>query len=114
MPEYGFINRVGKVFFKQTLSAAGDSVNLVPDSDPAHLENVYIQVSVSGGASAMVYLTSDDPALVKSNDASLTWVAWSVGAVASGSSAYLILGRAMTGIKFTQTGAGEVICGASY
>lgn len=114
MPE-DFKNRYGKVFFKQTLTEPGYSTWLVPDGDRSHLTDVYVQVKVSGASAfGFVEFTSDDPALVKSEDASVEWVEWSNGSIAAGETSYLVLGRAMTGIRFHQTGSGQVICGASY
>ena len=112
----GFINRWGRVFFKQTLTSAGYSDIVIPDADPAHLENIFILVTCAGDvtARAIVQFTGDDPQLVKANDSSVTWVNWTNGELVAGESSYNIVGRAMTGIRFQQTGTGTVVCVVSY
>ena len=115
MPTNGFNTKLGRVFFKETLTTAGYGTIIVPDADPARLENIYIQIKVNGAtATGTIQFTSDDPVLVAANDASVTWVNWTNGTVVDTETSYNIVGRAMTGIRAQMTGVGTVIWGASY
>lgn len=85
--------------YSESLAGAGDTkLVLIPDD----VKSVLVTAQAAGGASAMVYTSTDLISVLKSGSG-ITWVAWTPGAVTSAQGAVFM---PVTAIKMTQSGAG--------
>jgi len=83
----------------EELAAAGNTPDLLIPDD---VQTISVTVQASGGATANVYTTTDPISIVKAA-ATVTWVAWSAGAVTTATAGVFY---PVTAIRMTQTGAG--------
>ena len=85
--------------YSESLAAAGDTkFVLVPDD----VQSVAVTAQASGGATVIVYTSTDPIAVIKSGSG-ITWIPWVEGAVTSATGSVFF---PVTAIKMTQTGAG--------